>query len=180
MVRVYHLWLSTKVVAANAPAGIPITPVTPATLTTTNTNNVTWQVDWDNLFKGYNKKYRRCSVKFQLNSDSWTAAAGDWETYNGVLTCSLQSNTTGITTYSTPLGLYYAVDCPTTGTTTHAIVLNTLSNQQGVDVLVPTGNSYFTLSWYRSNLIALTGASIYDYQILLQFELSEPFDEKDC
>lgn len=179
MVRVYHLWLSTKITATNAPTN-PVVPVIPASIGATNVNSVSWQVDWDALFKGYNKKYKRCSVKFQLNSDSFTATSTDWEVYNGVLVCSLASNSTGQTISGTPLGLINPTDCPTTGTTTHCFTLNTMGYQQGVDVLLPSGNTFFNLAWYRSDRTSLITNSLVDYQILLQFELSEPFDEKDC
>jgi hypothetical protein len=176
MTRVYHLWLSTYISSSSAPAGNPVVPVIPATLTTSNQNQITWQIDWDSFFKGENKKYKRCNLRLKLNSESWTAAAGDWELYNGVLTCNLASNSVGVTTFGTPLALFSPIDCPTTSTTIHCIQIDTLANVFGTGVIVPTGNSYFTLSWYKQSFLELLGAAVYDYQVLLQFELYDPIE----
>lgn len=176
MSRVFHLWLSTYISSSEVPAGNPVVPIIPAVLTTTNQNQITWQIDWDNLFKGENKKFKRCNLRLKLNSQSWTAAAGDWESYNGVLTCNLASNSSGTTTTGTPLALFAPEDAPTTGTTTHVIVINTLAHQFGADVIVPTGNSFFTISWYKQTFLELLAVPVYDYQVLLQFELYDPIE----
>ena len=177
MTRVYHLWLTTRIVGSNGNAGNPVIPVSPAIISSANVNNVSWQVNWDDLFKRENKNYKRCTVRFQLNSVGFTRTDTDWGTYNGVLTCNLQSSSVGTTTFGTPLGLIYPIDnpCAPAGNDTRAFFLNTLDKVQGVDVLVPSGNSYFTLSWYNSNNVSLM-TPLYDYQILLQFELSEPIE----
>lgn len=172
--RVFHLWLSTKVTSPTNNLVVPLTSIT-----STSLNSVSWQVDWDSLFRGWNKKYRRCNVKFQLNSESFTASAGDWENYQGVLTCNLASDAGSSTNFGTALGLYYPIDCPTTGTTTHCFTLNTLSNQQGVDLIVPQSNQIFTISWLRNSAnLGINTLALVDYEVLFQFELSEPFDEK--
>ena len=175
MTRVYHLWLTTRILQVNANKGNPVVPVTPTTIDSANVNNVTWAVNWDDLFKGENKNYKRCTLRFQLNSIGFTRTDTDWGTYNGILTCNLQSSSVGTTTYGTPLGLIYPIDnpCAPAGNDTRAFVLNTLDKVQGVDILVPSGNSYFTLSWYNSSHMTLM-TPLYDYQVLLQFELSEP------
>lgn len=177
MSRVFHLWLSTYITSSSTPGNSQVIPVIPATLTTTNQNQITWQIDWDSLFKGENKNYKRCNVRLKLNSESWTAAAGDWESYNGVLTCNLASNSVGNTTFGTPLSLFSAEDAPTTGTTTHCIQINTLGHVFGTDINVPTGNSYFTISWYKQTFLELLAVPVYDYQILLQFELTDPIEQ---
>ena len=166
-VKVFHLWLSTRITTPKSNLVVP--------LNIAAKNNCTWQVDWDSLFRGWNKKYRRCTVKFQLNSDSWTASGSDWESYNGVLVCNLASDTGSTTNFGTALGLIAPIDCPTTGTTTHCYTVNTLGQQQGADVIVPQSNTMFTISYvsYIGDL-GLISSTIYDYQILLQFELSEP------
>jgi hypothetical protein len=169
--KVYHLYLSTKITAPTSNLVVPLTTPSSATLP-----SLSWLVDWDSLFKGENKKYRRCSVKFQLNSDSFSASAGDWETYNGILACNLASNAGSATNYGTLLGMVYPIDCPTTSTTTHCFFLNTLSNQNGVDIIPPSSNSPLQISWlkYSGAMGYMTG--ILDYQIILQFELSDPID----
>ena len=177
MSRVFHLWLSTYISSTSAPKGNPVVPVIPTTLTTSNQNQITWQIDWDDLFKGENKKFKRCNLRFKLNSESWTAAGGDWESYNGVLCCNLASNSSGTTTFGTPLSIFAPEDAPTTGTSIHVIQINTLTHQFGADVIVPTGNSYFTLSWYKQTFLELLSVPVYDYQVMLQFELYDPIEE---
>jgi hypothetical protein len=176
MSKVFHLWLSTYITSSSTPGSSQVIPVIPATLTTTNQNQITWQIDWDALFKGENKRYKRCNVRLKLNSESWTAGGSDWESYNGVLTCSLASNSVAQTTFGTPLAIVSPEDCPTTGTTTHCYQVNTLGHVFGTDVIVPTGNSYFTLSWYKQTFLELLAVPIYDYQVLLQFELCDPIE----
>jgi len=177
MSRVFHLWLSSYITSSSTPGNSQVIPLIPATLTTTNQNQITWQIDWDSLFKGENKKYKRCNVRLKLNSESWTAGATDWDTYNGLLTCNLASNSVGNTTFGTPLSIFAPEDCPTTGTTTHCIQINTLGHVFGTEVIVPTGNSFFTISWYKQTFLELLGVPVYDYQVMLQFELYDPIEE---
>jgi hypothetical protein len=106
MTRVYHLWLTTRILQVNANKGNPVVPVTPITIDSANVNNVTWAVNWDDLFKRENKNYKRCTLRFQLNSVGFTRTDTDWGDYNGVLTCNLGSNSVGITTFGTPLGMF--------------------------------------------------------------------------
>jgi hypothetical protein len=42
---------------------------------------------------------------------------------------------------------------------------------------VPTGNSYFTISWYKQTFLELLAVPVYDYQVLLQFELTDPIEQ---
>jgi hypothetical protein len=171
--KVFHLYLSTLITAPVSNLVVPLT-----TISTTTTPNVSWQVDWDSLFRGWNKKYRRCNVKLYLQTQSFSASANDWETFSGVLVCNLPSDAGSSTNWGTALSLYNPADCPTTGTTTHSIVINTLSNQQGVDVLIPQANSIFTLTFLKPNAtLDITAQAIPSYQVLLQFELSEPIDD---
>jgi hypothetical protein len=177
MSRVYHLWLSSYITSSSTPGNSQVIPLIPETLTTTNQNQITWQINWDDLFKGENKKFKRCNLRFKLNSQSWTAGATDWDSYNGVLCCNLGSNSVGNTTFGTPLAIFSPEDAPTTSTTTHVIVINTLAHQFGTEVLVPTGNSFFTISWYKQTFLELLAVPVYDYQVMLQFELYDPIEE---
>ena len=168
--KVFHLYLSTIITGPTSNLVVP--------LNSTNLNNVSWQVDWNSLFRGWNKQYKRCCVRYQLISTSFTATSTDWENYNGVLCCNLPSDAGSSTNFGTALGLYSPLDCPTTGTTTHCILSNTLANVQGVDILMPQSNSIFTITWLKpSGSMALNSNTLYDYEILLQFELSEPIPE---
>jgi hypothetical protein len=175
MVKIFHLWLSSKITTPTSNLAVPLNNTG-----ATKLNNLSWQVDWNGLFRGWNKKYKRCNVKFQLNMDSFTGISTAWETLNGVLVCNLASDAGSNTNGGTALGLYYSVTNPTGGTT-HCMALNYLGNQQGVDVIVPTDNAIFTLSFMTvsssTGQFQLNTNTIADYQILLQFELSESIDE---
>jgi hypothetical protein len=166
--KVFHLWLSSSI---TAPANNLVVPINNSGASALN--NLSWMVDWDSLFRGWNKKYKRCTVKFQLNMQSFTGVSTAWNTLNGVLTCNLPSDAGSSTNMGTALGLYYP-QTNLTGGTTHVIAVNYLDNQNGVDILMPSTNSLFTLSFMRQDQVALNTTTIADYQILLQFELSDP------
>jgi hypothetical protein len=98
-----------------------------------------------------------------------------------VLVCNLASDAGSNTNGGTALGLYYPITNPTGGSN-HCMELNYLGNQQGVDIIVPQNNAIFTLSFMTvsssTGQFQLNTTTIADYQILLQFELSEPIDEQ--
>lgn len=169
--KVFHLYLSTKITSPTSNLVVPLQTPTATTLA-----YLSWLVDWDSLFKGENKNYKRCSVKFQLNSDSWTALSTDWETMNGILATNLASNAGSSTNWGTVLGMVYPIDTPTTNTTTHCFSINTLSNQNGVDIIPPTSNSTLQLLWLKSSGAMGYMTNLLDYQIILQFEFSEPIE----
>jgi hypothetical protein len=172
-IKIFHLYLSTLITAPVSNLVVPITTISATTLP-----NVSWQVDWDSLFRGWNKKYRRCNVKLYLQTQSFSASNNDWENFSGVLVCNLPSDAGSSTNWGTALSLYNPTDCPTTGTTTHSIVVNTLGQQQGVDILIPQANSIFTLTFLKPNgSLAISAQAIPDYQALIQFELSSPIEE---
>ena len=137
----------------------------------TNLNNVRWNLNWDEIFRGQNKKYRYCRLRLKLLSSSWSAVSTDWDTYLGYLTCNIPSLTSGFGSYGTVIAPTSAIDCPTTGTATHCMQLDT-TPEPGVDIMVPTGNSDFTLTFNRMDLSSgLRISNIYDYQVFLYFEL---------
>lgn len=161
---IYTLYLST--ISSSSPAGNQSVPVDK-----TNLNNVTWNINFDELFRQDNHTYKHCRVRYNLMSTSWTAVSSDWETYLGYLTCNLPSPYQSTGTYGTVLGPTLAADCPTTGTTTHCMMVNTTS-ENGVDIIVPYNNQAFTLTFNRADLSSgLRISNIYDYQIILYFEL---------
>lgn len=175
--KVFHLWLSTKLQSPVGNLAVPITQ----TAILASVNSVAWNVDFDSLFRGWNKKFKRCSIRFSLKSDSWTSSALDWENYQGVLTITLPSDTGSTTNFGTALGLIFPSDVPTTGTSLHCYNISTLGNQEGADVLVPQSNQIMTINFVRNGqtmgLIEYP-QDIPDYQIMLLFELSEPIEEQ--
>lgn len=169
--RTFNLYLSTMLTSPTSNYVIPVNK--------SNLSSVTWNVDFENLFRGWNKKYKRCTLRFFLNTTSWAAVATDWETFNGYLTCNLPSVAGSSTVNGTMLGLVYPADCPTTGTATHCMSVSTLGNQQGVDIMMPQGVQNVTLQFYRDADVAAGTtfmANMVDYQIQILFELSEPIE----
>lgn len=163
---IYTLYLSTFSTSPTSNQGVPTNK--------TNLNNVTWSINWDDVFRMENSKFNRCRLRLKLTTTTWTAGANDWIDYLGYLTCNLASRTGGFATYGTPIAQVTAMDAPTTGTTTHVIMIDT-TNEPGIDVEVPYGNRDFTLSFNDNDLSQGTRmAGIQDYQVFLYFELYEP------
>ena len=164
---VHLVYLSTYSSNPTSNQGVPVNK--------TNLNNVSWNLNWDDIFRMENRKYRHCRLRIKLQSATWSAVSTDWDTYLGYLTCNLPSLTSGFASYGTVICPVFPIDCPTTGTTTHCMVLDT-TPEQGIDIMVPVGNSDFTLTFNRADLSSgLRISNIYDYQVFLYFELYDPF-----
>lgn len=163
---VYTLYLSTQI---TSPATNIIVPVNK-----TNLANVSWNIDWDNLFRKENYLYTNCRVRFQLVTNKWSASAGntDWDDYQGYLGCSLPSSYNATTTNNTILGMIFPTDVYTiTASTSHAYVISSLSDV-GVDINMPKYNSIFNLQFRNTNTQSFISSTIMpEYQILLTFEL---------
>lgn len=102
-------------------------------------SQVSWMVDWESLFGGFNRKYRRCVVRTELTSQFWTGVGTDWDTYGACLMMSLPSPFSNYQAFGTPIDLIFPTDCPITGTNRHCYIQSSLSNQCGVDVNMPSG-----------------------------------------
>jgi len=162
---IFNLYLSTQVTSSTTSGYNPVIPINKTSL-----NNVTWNIDWSNLFKGEEKNYKYCRVRFNMVSNSFTSVANAWNNLSGYLTCNLSSQY-GLTGTGAILGLTYPIDCPTTGSTTHVILVNTLS-ECGVDVIIPgPNNSNFTLTYMNDDAQTINATFSFDYEILLTFEL---------
>ena len=166
--QVYTLYLNT---AITSPVSNLIVPVNVA-----DKANATWMVDFRSLFNGANEKYRRCSLKFSIQSNQWTAAGTDWNNYNGYLTINIPSRYGSSTTNGTQLGMIYPVDVPTTNTTNHCFLNTTLNQPQGIDILAPGDNTFLNVRFLNNDSYSTMGSSVPDYQLLLQFEFSEPWE----
>jgi hypothetical protein len=162
---IYSLYLSTQITSSTVSAFNPIIPINK-----TNLNNVTWNIDWSNLFKGDEKNYKFCRVRFNLITNSFASAGANWNNLTGYLSCNLGSSF-GSTGQGTILGLVSPQDCPTTGSATHVIIVNTMS-ECGVDINTPTNvNQIFTLSFFNDDAQTLNTSFGYDYEIFLSFDL---------
>jgi len=161
---IYTLYLSTLVTSPTSNIIVPVSK--------SNLANVCWNIDWDNLFRKEQYKYKHCRVRYSLVTNKWTAAGGnnDWDSYQGYLACNLPSTYNATTTNGTFLGIIYPQDVLTITTSTdHGFISSTLGDETGVDINMPTGSSAFELRF-------LTPAGQFnsitpEYQIMLSFEL---------
>jgi len=162
---VYSLYLSTAVTSSNTSPFNPIIPVMDASL-----NNVSWNIDWSNLFKGDDKNYKYCRVRFHLTSETFASAANQWNNLSGYLTSNFSSRFTS-TGIGTILGLVYPQDSLTTGSATHIVLVSTMA-ETGVDINMPSNvNNILTLTFMNDDTMTRMSLYSYEYQILLSFEL---------
>jgi hypothetical protein len=164
--RTYQLYLSTLI---TSPATNNIVPID-----VSNKANVTWQVDFKSLFGNDYGKYSRCSVRCHLVSTPWTTTSTDSQSNDGYISLNLPSTFCASTSKGTPIALLYSSPATniTAGTFSYYNV-NTLGNNQGTDINIPSQNQLFNIQLLGNDSFA--AVSSYDYNILLQFELSEPF-----
>lgn len=161
---VFTLWLSTQITSPTSNYVVPIDK--------TNLANASWRVDFDNLFGNKQKEYKFCRVRFYLIGETFTASSPgslDWSAYSGYLSVSLPSSFQASTTNGTILGITYPTDAPTTGTSIHCMIANTMS-ECGVDINVPVGVQEMRIglmSWLNNNFIT----TMQNYSILFAFEL---------
>ena len=164
--RTYQLYLSTLI---TSPASNNIVPIN-----VTNKANVTWQVDFKSLFGNDYGLYSRCSVRCHLVSTPWSSTSTDSQSNDGYISLNLPSTFCASTSKGTPIALLYS--SPATNTTAGTFSyynINTLGNNQGTDINMPSQNQLFNIQLLGNDSFA--AVSSYDYSILLQFELSEPF-----
>ena len=166
---VYTLYLSTLITSPTSNNVV--------ILDKTNLANVSWRVDWDSLFNGNQNKYKFCRVRYFLIGETFTAsspASNDWTNYSGYITISLPSMFNASTTLGTIIGLTYPIDCPITGTGTHCMFSNSLS-ESGVDINISglTGVQQLNiglLSW-STNASPQFISTMQNYEIQISLEL---------
>lgn len=168
--KIYTLYLSTLITAPTSNLVVPMNK--------TNLANVSWMIDFNNLFRGDQTKFRRCTVRYKLVSAGWTGADANWESYGGLLVCTLPSSYASATTNGTVLGLLYPETLPTAGTR-HCYISDSLANQTGVDINMPSGVCPVSIQFYNDDAMTfINNPNAPDWQILLQFELSDPIEDK--
>lgn len=169
-VSTYQLYLSTQI---TSPATNNVVPVD-----ISQKANAKWQVNFRALFGNSYGKYKRCSVRAMLMSENFGSSATDWNTYNGYLAINLLSNNNATTTLGTPLMLLNVIQTATLTTAKSAYLCSTLSDANGVDIAFPAENQFINIMFVNNDAMTLmtaTTQAIPDYQLILQFELSEPF-----
>jgi hypothetical protein len=144
----------------------------------TNLNQVSWNINFDDLFKGDNEKYKNCRVRYNLISTVWIAGTDEWGAYAGYLTCNLPSSKQLTQSYSgTALGLIYPtrVGGLNNGgdyTISNAFNISTLQ-EGGIDISVPQGLQQLQISLVQDNPTGalMTWGTYPHWMILLSFEL---------
>lgn len=163
--RSYQLYLSTLITSPTSNNIVPIN--------VSNKSNATWQVDFKSLFGNDYDKYSRCSVRCQLHSAAWAAANGDENLFDGYLSLNLPSTYCASTSSGTQIALLNP-SLATYSTTPQSFYnISTLGNVQGTDVNMPSQNQFVNIQFLSNDSFGFIQNTT-DYQILLQFELSEP------
>lgn len=139
-------------------------------------NQVSWNINFDDLFKGDNDKYKNCRVRYNLVSTSWTSGSDEWGSYAGYLACNLASSQQLNRGFSgTALGLLVPSrvgSLDNSPTTTNAFNTSTLQ-ENGVDITVPRGLQQLQISFVQDNPTGslMTWSTYPDWMLLLTFEL---------
>jgi len=169
MVRAYQLYLNTD---TNNPIPNVVIPIDQS-----NRGSVTWQVNFRALFGNDFRRFKRCCVRAHLISKNWSPANNnDTLSYSGFISMSLPTTYSSSTVRGVPLMLIY----PTAATLYDSVQsyynVSTMDDTEGVDINMPAENQYLNLQFVSYDTFnTLTNTP--DYQIMLQFELSEPIPE---
>lgn len=174
---VYNLYLQTL----NQDYGSIQPPANP--IDRNSRANVTWAMNWNDFFRGnnLNGKYKYCRVRHQFTSTEALSYYLDPSSnviplvpndFLGYISCNLQSNNSlSATQNGTVLGFFYPRRCLTPYTNTNWYYNNSTLDEKGVDIVIPTGNQPFTISFYNYATNQLVNFRETDWQILMTFEL---------
>lgn len=166
-IRTYQLYLSTQVTSPTSNNIVPIN--------VTNRANAVWQVDFKSLFGNDFDKYKRCSVRAELISEKWVGADNDMNTYSGYLGINLPSTGNASTTLGTPILSIFPSGVISATTVQAAYIISSMGSNQGVDIIFPSANQLMNIMFVNNDAMTLM-STVPHYQILFQFELSEPIE----
>ena len=154
-----------------------------------STSSVTWNINWDDLFKQNNllPENKKCRVKFEINSTTLqsTTATYDYKKRNGYITANLATNSQGTSRDNTIVGgtiLGILSVEPTmnwyNGTSsvnTYISYRNSTLATKGVEVMTPVGVSDLNIQMYCFNTSTTPELMDYDqsYTLVLQFDFDE-------
>lgn len=162
MIKTYQIYLSTFDTVLNNNNVQPINLSTP--------NNATWNINFKALFGNDYGKFKRCSLRGHFISTVYNSEPLDANA-TGYITVSLPS-ISGSSNVGTVVGLFYPSYA--IGTNQAIITFNTLGNVQGVDINMPSENQFLNIQLKQFLETQDNIPLLPNYQILLQFELSEP------
>jgi len=144
-----------------------------------NNNNraaVQYQVNFDSLFNGKNKLYKKCQVRTAIISDNVAIATLDKASGSIFATGLVSGNDLG--TQGLFLMNYSASNSNVSGSST-GYFLNTsvFDNANGTQMnAVPTNVQTFTVNFTNISGALQATANVPDYRLALQFELYEPIE----
>lgn len=158
--KVFTLYLSTQTAAGN----------TYAPLNTNNYSNITWNINWDNLYGGYgsNLEDRLTRVKFELRSLSQSAILTDADN-TGILAIQGLGNKFANSPNGLVLGMIHPANEPIGGGNNHLLVGRNLDTP-GVQCNLPSGYAPISVLLLNRTGALMTGTT--NYQLILQFEMN--------
>jgi hypothetical protein len=156
---------------------------------TPNTSNITWRVNWDNMFSGLPEEYKTCRVRFNLSSTTLedTSTGIQYADRAGYIVANLVGTKQKTSVSYTQFGgvvLGQLIPEPivqynTTGTTKQSWIRYNSGTmlQKGVEVLRPVGTSELNIQIYAypnsgTNPPALS-AYDGDYTLIMEFDFDE-------
>lgn len=163
-IKSYQLYLSTAIATPSSNNIVPIN--------VSNKGNATWQVDFRSLFGLDWGKYRRCTVRVQFHSATWATNQTDENVYDGYLSINLPSMSCASTSKGTPIALISPTFSIINTAAASYYSVSTLGNVQGTDINMPSENQLLNIQFMNTDSFTNI-ATIPDYQMLLQFELSD-------
>jgi len=173
-VRTYQLYLATTITQPVLGAVVPVD--------LTSRNNATWQINFKSLFGNDYGKYKRCSVRFRFFSQDLTSA--DTENIDNAMAGYIIANFTTVASMSigqgVPLGFLSGSNIIYTPGGLPLVYYDnsSMSDNQGVDITMPSENQFLNIQCRSLTngalLVPAGGNSFPHYQIMLQFELSDP------
>jgi hypothetical protein len=155
----------------------------------TNTSDSYWDINWDNLFNNENHNYKKCRVRFEINSTTLqsTTTAFDYKARNGYITANFATSNQSTSSNSSIVGgciLGTIAPFPfqswytgTSSATTWVSFRNSTLDTKGVSIMTPRGTGTLQISLYCFNSTGPISPSIMDYDneytLLLQFDFEE-------
>lgn len=158
--KVFTLYLSTQTAAGSVYAPVD----------TNNFSNITWNINWNQLYGGYGADLpeRLARVKFQIRSLSQSAVLTDANN-TGVLAIQGVGNKYSNSQNGLTLGMIQPANEPVGGGSNHILVGDNLETT-GVQCNLPEGYSPISILLLDRTGALMSGTT--NYQIILQFEMN--------
>jgi hypothetical protein len=166
---IFTLWLQNRTLASSSNYGLikPVSVNDGQTITTFNIN-------FDEIFKGENYKYKKCRIRMQAsNTTNDTATFANSLSYVG---CSISSNYND-TKLITPtlFNVTSLVDTPVTSSRLTFAPTTDTANSKGCNINMPFGSQFLIISFgdadNLTDALALESSYNLNYEMLLFFEL---------